>query len=185
MDRSKNTLAFPWRRLTTTNSTATSHASVVPTTTEPAETTAGVVNLKTRGAWCTDGAHTSDLVMIQPYGSDANNENYAMRVYGWSKLADADDSDMHGLWVPMLLVECTVTLGNIAATTLGANNFMADTVTIDKGNGALHTASSPTGDLPAYLVVDPLGSHYLQFTFDIDSSGTASASANALIRGMA
>lgn len=184
MDRSKNTLAFPWRRLLATNSTTTTYASVAPTTTSPATTTAGVIDLKNFGGWCTDGAHTSDLVMVMPFGSDANNENFAMRVYGWSRIVDSDTT-INTLWVPMLLVECTVTLGNIAATTLGTNNFMADTVAIDKGNGNLHTASSPTGDLPAYLVVDPLGSHYLQFTFDVDSSGSASASANALIRGMA
>lgn len=184
MDRDKHTLTYPWIKLLDTDDTGTAFAAKTPTTTEP--TGAGVVDLtdETLGV-TTDGSHCPDMVMIQPYGSNANNEDYKMRVWGWNVLSKPGDSTNHlKLWIPMLLVEVSVVLGNISISGLLANGFLADTITIDAGNSDLNAVSSPTGDVPGYLVVDPMGSKKIEFDFDLDAGGNAAAAANALIRGM-
>lgn len=184
-DRGKHTLAYPWIRLSTTDFTGTDAlTSPTPTTTAPSGD--GVIDLQGAGlSITTDDAHCPDMLMVQPYGSDAANENFVMQAYGWQTFDEPTDTTNHlKLWVPMLLVECTVTLGSITFTDVLASGLLADTITLDKGNSSLHTFSSPANDLPAYLIVDPLGSRYVEFKFDLDAGGSAAAAANCLVRGM-
>lgn len=180
MDRNKHTLAFPLRRLSSTDFTSTSFTANTPTTTKPSGD--NVIDLQDVGiAWVTDHSHVPDLVQIHPYGSDANNEDFAMRVFGWS---DTQDSSVDDIWIPSLICELNVTLGNIAATDLGTNMFLPDTITLEKGSSDLVKVTSPTGDLPAYVFMDISGHKLLEFDFDLDAVGSAAASANVLLRGV-
>jgi hypothetical protein len=110
-------------------------------------------------------------LFLQPYGSDANNETLKARIIGWSYLRAS------GLWVPHLLAQFTVTLGNLAAG-LGTNTFLADTIDLEYGDASL-IRISPANDIPGSVVLDVRGAQLVEIDFDRNSSA---ASANALYR---
>lgn len=173
----------PIRRVNATSFTDASYSAKVPTTTKPSGN--GVIDFLDRDSLAINvGPHADRWMFVQPYGSNAANENFTMRMYGWSQGFEADTT-IKGLWVPILLVEATVTLGNIAATTLGTNNFLADTIVQDNGdseNDRLIEVCSTGSDLPASMYVHTRGFELIEFAFDIDAAGNAVTNANALWR---
>jgi hypothetical protein len=150
-----------------TNSTATSFTLKVATATEP--TGAGVINLLTYGR--------SKYVHLMPYGVDGNNDTFDMRLWGWSKTVEG------GVWIPYILADLSIVLGNIASTALLASSFMADTITLNKGipagvfSGLLNTAN----DTPGGIILHTLGAEKLEFAFDL-AGGQEAVSGNCLWR---
>src|SRR5690606_27124715 len=60
------------------------------------------------------------------------------------------------LWIPCLLAEFTWAAG-VAASQLGTNHFLADTVTISSGDTDAKVISPADSTNPAIAVVDMLG----------------------------
>ena len=154
----------------TTDSTADNYTAKVPTTTEPAND--GVV-VPPEADNPAGGAMVPEHVILMPWGSNAANEIFAMRVWGWSY--DITDK----LWAPYLLYEVTCTLGNIAASK-GANTFYADTLVVVAAQGDTDTANtvitSPTGDETAFIRLATYGAAKLEFDVNLDTAASANCS---------
>jgi hypothetical protein len=143
-----------FRSALTTNATSTSFTLKVATATEP--TGDAVHDLLTqRGA--------SKYVHLMPYGLDGNNDTFDMRLWGWNKTVEG------GVWIPYILADLSLVVGNIAATALLTGAFMVDTITLNKGipagvfSGLLNTAN----DTPAGIVLHTLGAEKIEFAFDL------------------
>ena len=161
------------RKALASNSTDNSWSAKAPTTTKPSGN--GVFELSASGK-------VDKWLVLQPFGSDAQNEAFDVRVWGWVK-GDDDDSTISNLWVPALLADLTCTLGNIAASDLGTNNFLADTITENDGDsdgGVLVETVSPAEDLPSAVHVNLRGCGLMEFAFNRDTA----APANCLFRPM-
>jgi hypothetical protein len=105
-------------------------------------------------------------VMIVPFGTDANNETFDIRVWGWSKVVGAE------LYVPHLIAELAITLGNIAATPVGANHFLADTIVVTKSEPNA-IISSPANDSPAFALLHLHGAQHIEFEFKVGTGAAA------------
>lgn len=153
-----------YAKLLTTNSTAASFASKVPTTTAPSG--AGVLSLP-----------VTQIVPMRMalifYGTDAGNETFKSRVIGWKLVST--------LYIPVVLAEVTCTLSDAVgvadAVVINTERFV-DTIALTSGYPAgSSVVFSPTGELIGHLLVDLEGFSIIEVTFDMNSSA---ASANAL-----
>jgi hypothetical protein len=168
-------LSHPFRKAMAAATTSTSFTAKIPTTTKPAaSSTRSVIDLLSPNYGITASPHLPKYVLVVPYGTDANNETLDMRLWGWNKTTDATP-----VWVPQLLFQIAVTLGNIDAAALEASALLADTITITYGPDEL-TEISPANDVSAQLLTHVRGCELLEFDFDI---GTGAA-ANCLWRVM-
>jgi hypothetical protein len=116
-------------------------------------------------------------VQVVPFGTDAADETFDMRIWGWSKCSIAE------IWVPTLLLDISCTLGAIDGAVIGADHLMCDTITVNDGaadNGRWLSVISPAEDLVASIMVNTRGCRYLDFDFDL----TGAAAANAFFRGV-
>lgn len=174
--------AYPLRRISTTDFTSTAFTAKTPTSTKPSGN--GVIDLRSAALGLAKalGEAVDDQMLVQPYGTNAANENFHMRVWGWAK-GSSLDSTLKDSWIPILLGEFVVTLGSIdASDPLGSTMFLADTITESSGDTAAIETVSPTNDLPAWFVLDTRGCELIEFDFDLDAGGNAAASANCLWR---
>lgn len=152
---------FNFRKAFSANSTLDAYVAKVPTTTKPS---AGISTQIVGGG-------VPQKVLVQPYGSDAQNEAFTLRIYGWRQV------DLSGtpLWVPSNLAEFTCTIGNVAATSLGTSNLLCDTVA-KVGTIAHAEVQSPGNDTPGFATVTLQGFDLIEFATAV----TSAASANAL-----
>ena len=177
--------AHPLRRLSSTDATSTTFTAKAPTTTKPS----GDYVIDTRddnlGLVPENSPFVPEWMACIPYGSDANNEDFHLRVYGWSEGASTDTT-LKDAWFPVLLTELVVTLGNIdASTPLGTNYFLADTITETTGdseNDGLTEVCSPGSDRTASFYVHTRGFRLIEFDFDVDAGSSAATNANVLWR---
>jgi hypothetical protein len=161
----KNRLAF------SANSTATAFGTLVPTTTKPSGD--GVIDMLAESIGWGMGVFVPKFLFVQFLGSDANNETYSAKLTGWSP-----DNQATPIWTPIEIGLFAVTLGNIAATAYGTNNFLADTIVLTRGDANMDIIS-PANDEPASLILHTRGCQLLQFEFNTDAVAT---DMNALIR---
>lgn len=160
------------KKVQSSNSTDASFDALVSTTTEP--TGDGVIDLVDLGGYQHNNAK------FIPFGTDANNETFKMRISGWRPL---EISGSTTLWVPTLLCEVTVTLSSTQAGVAGAGvvatEYFADTLTLTypATDGISTQVVSPANDLPGHVVIDCKGCAKLRVDFDRNSSA---ASCNAL-----
>ena len=159
--------AFDFQDVLPTDSTDSSYTAKVPTTTEPSGD--GIISLPEVGKF------VPEHVFLMPYGTNAANEVFAMRVWGWGY----DRTDK--LWIPFLLNETTCTLGNIVASK-GANTFLCDTLIVvsAQGDTGNTTFISPVGDVPGSIIMPTNGARKLEFLF----KKSTAAAANCLYRLM-
>ena len=167
------TLANPWVKLKTENFTATDFATLKSTLTRPSGD--GVVDLLTEAV--SPGAKIPNGIVFRPFGTDANDEVFNLRVYGWSQEIKTKS------WENILLAELAITLGNIQGTAdcaITDNDFEADTIAITYGNSNVSVeAVSPVNNVRGASVrMDIFGSQILQFDFDMDTA----ASGNLIYR---
>lgn len=106
-------------------------------------------------------------IQLMPYGVGANNNTFDMRLWGWSVTMDTVP-----VYIPQLLLELNVTLGNIDGTVIAANAFLADTIAIAKGD-TTSPIISPANDTPASVLAHCRGCRYLEWDFDSTSSSPA------------
>ena len=174
MSTSLTTNANPYRRVLSTNTTASAFTARVDLLTMPAapagESTTGYVYVG-----------DSNTVLIKFYGTDADNETGSVRVYGLKAIERPGNATS---FTHVLLGEYTFTLSStltgVAGGVVGATEFYADTITavIDVANVS-DMIISPTGGVPAHLVIDVKGFQYLLVEPII---GTAT-SVNVLVAG--
>lgn len=158
-----------WGVWQTANSTATSFASKVATATAPTDGATGVRELsRTTGI-------VANNIMLMPFGTDAANETFKMRVIGWSKT--------ESLYIPCILYEFTCTLGSatgVANHKPVNTDLFADTITLDSGNADVDaTILSTADDTMCYAICDLKGFSLVEIIFNRNSS---SASCNTLYR---
>lgn len=124
------------------------------------------------------GAVVGNWLLLRPFGTDAADETFDMRVYGW-RAAVADDG-AHS-YEFQLLAQFACTLGSAqgaAECLIGSSDFEVDTITLTHGASADVQIVSPGGDLRgAWCAVDMRGCVWPQVDFD---TGASAASANAL-----
>lgn len=164
-----------FRLAQTANATATSFTAKTPSATKPSGT--GIIDLMDTSLGLHQTGYVSRYAQLVPFGENADNETFDMQLWGWSKAILASST----LWVPQLLVEVNVVLGNIAATALGTDHFLADTITIAKGDTDAPEIS-PANNYVGSILVHLRGCELLEFEFDADAGASASAGANCLYR---
>lgn len=161
------------RKALATNDTGTSFAAKIPTTTKP--TGDGVFDLLSESLGVSVGETIPHFIQIIPYGTNGDNDTFDMRLIGWSRSTDATP-----VWVPQLLVDLNVVLGNISGAAIAANTFMADAITIAKGDGDAPEIS-PANDTPASILVHLRGCELIEFDWDL-AGAQEGASMNAFWR---
>ncbi len=168
------TLSGDWQKLKATNFTSADFGTLKSTTTEP--TGDGVIDMANKS-----GA-TQNGIRIKPFGTDANNETFSMRVWGWDRIL------LGGIyvWENILICEVACTLGNLAGAALcaiTASDFEVDTITLTTpaASTSIYIHTQAVADVRgAFLFADTFGSRLVQIEFDM---GTG-ASANALVRSL-
>lgn len=164
---------MPLQRALTASSTDTSFAAVIPTTTKPSG--AGVFDLLDIATSLSVGNNVPRFIQLVPFGTDANNETFDMILRGWSRTTGAAGT---AIWVPQILLNLSVTLGNIDAAAIGANHFLADTIVVNKGDS--DGVISPANDTAASIITHLRGCELFAFYFDL----TGAAAANCYWRVM-
>ena len=170
--------AHVFRRAFTTNVVLDSFVGKTPTTTKPSGT--GVFDLFSGDYGVATAAWVPEFLQLVAFGDNADNETFDLRLWGWSR----DSTHPNPIWVPQHLLQVAVTLGNIAATALGTDNFLADTITVTKGadeeSGLGASVIAQANDTPASILVGLRGCELIEFAVDI---GTA-AGGNCLWRAV-
>lgn len=163
-----NVIAASFRQALASNSVETAFAAKIPTITKPAS--AGVVDLLGEGL--KDGVYENILVI--PYGTDADDETFDMRIYGWNK----DPTSGTNLWIPFILIDVSVTLSSAVFTVKAASSFMPDTITENAGaeGASVITSTGEANVSSAHMVVPTRGAELMEFDFD----STGAAAMNAL-----
>lgn len=171
------TNAYRFRKALSAITANTTYSAKVPTTTKPATSATlgqAIIDLFDPAYGLSPNTFVPKYIHLVPYGSDANNETINMRLYGWTRTNDATP-----VWVPQLLLDLAMTLGNISATALEAGCFMVDTITLTSAPDEA-TEISPTNELPGNILTHIRGCELLEIEFDV---GTG-AGANCLWRVM-
>lgn len=155
-----------WKRALTTNSTATSFASKVPTVTEPSG----------------EGVHNvggDEYVEFIPFGTDGDNDTFSLRIIGWRQHRGSVGND---LWIPNVLSETSVVLGTstgVAGAEVVNTEFFGDTIALVSNGGTLTIVSQTAGNTVAMGRVPIAGYDKIEFTFDLAGAQEA-VSMNAL-----
>ncbi len=156
--------AHPYRLALATNSTATVFTSKVSTTTKPSGT--GVFDLFGASLGVGLNGCVPKFIQLSPFGKDGNNDTFDMRLWGWSRVVDSTLTVPATVWVPTLLLEMNVILGNIALAGIGTGNFQSDTLTIVDGD-ANSPISSTASDTGANILVHLRGCELIEFDWDL------------------
>jgi hypothetical protein len=165
---------WPYRKALATSTSSTSFTAKIPTATKPtASTTRAVIDLYDASMGIATSPSVPKYVFLQPYATAADNVTLDVRLWGWNKTADIATN----LWVPTLIAQLAVVVGNIDGSAFEANAFMADTITATYGYGTSHATaiSSPAGttNLQGGFLTHVLGSELLEFDFDVGTATLA------------
>jgi len=174
------------RRGLTTNSTEGDFLIPVPTDIEPVSIDSASDPTANSFVVGCGGSET----IIYPFGTDADNEAFGMRVYLWSKAAGRSGSPTD-LWVPYFVGGFVVTLSSalngVAGALISDLEFMADTITEEATNTWDDGYVPPTvrvrsfaAEQLAEIRILTNGYQKLEVRFD----NTTAATANALFRQM-
>jgi hypothetical protein len=155
------------------NATDASFPSRPATKTRPSG--AGVIDL------ANNGNITPNALRVQFYGTDTADQTFKCRILGWNKIPRQANSE--DLYIACVLCEVTCTLGTgtgVANTPVNSSQLIVDTITLATGfNDDVDVSiTSPTGNIPAHLILDTKGCELVEFIFDRNSSA---ASANAIV----
>ena len=115
--------------------------------------------------------------MLLFFGTDAANETFDFRVYGWEKVTDGTNTDV---WIPAKILAGSCILGTLtgqSSTPVLNTDYLCDTISSVEGT-SLRSVYSPADNTCAHLVCDSLGFNLWEIVFD----STGSASACALFR---
>ena len=157
-----SSLAGPFSKILTANSTAASFTALAATATKPSGT--GVFD-NTGGA----APNVPDSLLAMFLGKGADNATLSARLTGWRLMSD--------IWVPATLVELDLTLSaavGVSGLSVANDERLADTIALVSAysglSGLAVRITSPTDDTPAHVVIDRAGWPIVQWTF---KKGTA------------
>lgn len=145
------------------NSEAADFTAKVPTTTNPSTNT-GFHDLSSSLLGFVAKGESPEWLQVIPFGTNSNNDVFDMRVWGWSKIFAVDK------WVPQLLAQFAVTVGNIAQGE--TNTFMADTIVKTYGGDDVDIIS-PVADVTGSAIIHLRGCQLIEFDFDLGSGAAA------------
>lgn len=126
-------------------------------------------------------ALTGKELQVLPFGTDADNETFNMRITLWSKVPGTVD-----LWIPHFIggFVCTlsIALNGITDAALGVTAAFADTIT-EEATNTWDDAEAPLGvrvrshpnDHLALIRVDTKGYELATIEFDLGTAATANA----------
>jgi hypothetical protein len=166
-----------------TNITDTTFPDMVPTTTKP-ESADGA-----SGTWVVETGKANSIV-IYPFGTNADNEDFHMRLYTWTRAVDKVNRTTT-LWVPTLICTCACTqsaaMNGVAGAVLSDVEYLCDTITLvsPSPSVALHNWSpgTTTPDISAgCITLDFMGADMFEAIFDTNAGSSAAAGANLLFR---
>ncbi len=166
---------MPWRKALVTENQDNSFEAKIPIATKPSGD--GVFNLLDEANGVHQGIFIPEKIIIIPYATNANNETFDIRLWGWNKYDVATP-----IWIPTILIGLNVVVGNINNDAILNNSFLADTLTLVEGIDANNVLSTGDADLPARAIVALEGVELIEFDFDVDAGGSASNSDNCLFR---
>jgi len=146
------------RKAFTSNQTTNGFDTLIPKITEPSGD--GVFDLWSRALGVGIDGHIPRYIDLIPYGTNADNETHNLRLWIWSKVVGEE------LWIPELLLQLAVTLGNIDGSVIGTGVLMADTIAITYGDTAAPSTTN-AADLTASILCHLRGCRYIQFDTDI------------------
>jgi hypothetical protein len=172
--------AQPYRSALATNSTSTGFTSKTSTATKPTGT--GVFDLLGTTLSVSAGGYVPRFVELLPFGKDGNNDTFDMRLWGWSRWVDSTLTYPATVWIPKLLMELNVVLGNITLTGIGTGNYQSDTLTIADGDST-SPIISPASDTGASILVHMRGCELIEFDWDL-AGAQESVSMNCLFKFM-
>lgn len=158
------------QRALTNASTASSFAAVATKTAEPATVDTTTPNAEGNTAVFKSSGQS---LYLMPFGTDAADETFSIRLVGWKKLTGGDG--VTPLWVPTHLGDVNVTLGSsvgVAGGIVTDSQYFADTLALASGGWADIKLIQTAGNLPAAIIVPSKGFEYIQALFD--STGAAS-----------
>lgn len=169
-------LALPFRYALAANSTSADFTAQNATATEP--TGVGVIDLMSEELGVGEGDHhVPAYLQLVPFGTDAADETFDMRVYGFTPTVPTDLVTDTAIYIPQLLLDMTVTLSAITFSGHAANTFLADTFVINDGAGAetniWQNAINPAEDLVGSIILHTRGCRYIKFDWDLGTAATA------------
>ena len=168
-------LSTQYVSIRSTDSTATTFTAAAPAAAPPSE---GVLLLPgTR-----QGGSQNCGIIIQPYGTGADNATFNMKVYGWRRTVTQNAPGTKSLWVASLYGSFTsltlsAALPGVAGTDLAATKLFVDTITqvYPAEQGITCQTLSPAGDDPATIRMSLLGDQYIEIVFDLVTATAANA----------
>ena len=119
------------------------------------------------------GSTAPQQVLLLPYGTGNAGDQFRMRLYGWWPVDDPA-ATTKVVWLPLLLCEFTVTLGNQAGVgnrLIASNDRIAATITLDAGT--VGTGVLVSNPVAAWVKVDLQGCRLFQFDFEPVLAGMA------------
>lgn len=167
-----STLAGPFKKVLTANSTASSFTALTMTTTKPS------------GDGVTDRSGDAipsvpDVATFVFFGAGADNATFVARLVGWRYEGAA--------WLPITLIEVTCTLSTMVGVANGnvtASERIVDTIVqtaaFDDLAGISFRIVSPADNTPARLLVDLEGWTIREWKFDM----TGATNGNVLEAGL-
>lgn len=176
-----DTLSRSWKKVLLTNSTATSFASKVYTTTEP--TNDGVIDLTAGGPGAGIGGIVPQYIMMKPYGLGSSNDGFSMRVIGWTRIGtqvNVSTSVLLG-WDPSPFAEFACLLGatgGVAGSAVINTELFCDTITpvaaklpnrVIAAGTAINSdvrIYSPADDTAAFIIMPIWGFEKFEVTWD-------------------
>lgn len=172
----EKTISKLWQKAFVENSTATAFAALAPQTTplidaDGVKARPGIHSLEKTGSL------VDSILVVQPFGADADNEDFQLKVTRWTTLWN----DGNPIYVPSAPFIVLCTLGDIPAPGLGADNFLADTIVSVRGDATAKIISGANNE-PAEFWIDLGGAEFIEFEVDKDAGSSEAASANALWR---
>lgn len=162
------TVRAPWVKGKLTNFTGVSFAALKSTLTKPSGD--GIIDLNS------EGGVTANALLFKFFGTDTNNENFNIRIYGWAECKGlGTDKDS---WELVLLCQLAVTLGNLAGTAncmITATDFEADTIAVTYGDDkvSVDVVSNAADVRGAHIVVDTKGFGLVQVDGDLNNSAVS------------
>ena len=163
---------FQLRRALAANSTDdTVFSAKVATTTKPVSDDDNLVIEWANEPFSVPGEIPNGIELF-PFGTDANNETFDLRVWAWDVLSESGTK----VYVPRLLADFRPALGNLDASALVTSGFHADTIT-ETTDLIGATTASPTADMcQAYTYVPIDAAELIQLQFRV----VTAASCNCL-----
>jgi hypothetical protein len=150
------------------NSTAANFTAKIPTATEVAHAPdTGIHDIlhATYGFGYKGSGQMPQYMQIVPFGGNADNETFSMRLWGWNKVHAT------ALWVPQLLCQLDCTLGAGSGAAVETNVLMVDTIAIVTGTASDSYIQTPANDTQASIIVSLRGCSIVEFDFDLTGTG--------------